>query len=143
VTTAHSTSSFHDGTDGLEIEGPANPGVWKHVPADATVIQPGWCAYIVSGGELNAVRHRVRRQPGVRRLNAVLFVTPDLDVALKPMVAGKPAVNFSDKILAGQLDVKWFKEIMGKRWGWREGNEELEDGEEITQDEDIERLILG
>jgi isopenicillin N synthase-like dioxygenase len=133
---------FQDGTDGLEIEDPANPGVRKPVPAVATIILCGWCAYIVSGGELNAVRHRVRRQPGVRRLSAVLFVAPDLVVALKPMFAGKSAVNFSDKIFAGQLDFKWFKEIMGKRWRWREGNEELEDGEEITQDEDLERLIL-
>lgn len=134
---------FQDGTHGLEIEDPANLGSWKPVPADATVVLCGWCAHIIFGGELNAVRHRVRRQPGIRRLSAVLFVAPDLDIALKPMVARKPIVNFSDKILAGEIKVKWFKEIMGKRWRWREGNEELEDGAEITQDKDIERLILG
>lgn len=134
---------FQDGIQGLEIEDPANPGVWQPIPADATVVLCGWCAHIISGGELNAVRHRVRRKPGTRRLSAVLFVAPDLNVALKPMVTRMPVVNFSDKILAGEIQVKWFKEIMGKRWRWREGTEELKDGDLITQDEDIEKLILG
>lgn len=32
----------------------------------------------------NSGRHRVRRVPGVRRLSAVLFVAPDLDVKMAP-----------------------------------------------------------
>ncbi|KAI8959867.1 Clavaminate synthase-like protein [Daldinia sp. FL1419] len=134
---------FQDGNEGLEIERPSQPGVWVPVPADKLVMLCGWCAFIVTGGELRAVRHRVRRQPGVRRLSAVLFVAPDLDVALKPIPQGEHAVQFSSDILEAKYNVGWFKEFMGKRWRWREGNAQLEDGEKITQDEDIERLILG
>ena len=107
----HGTFSiiFLDGTQGLEIEDPAKSGVWQPVPADATAILCGWRAHIISGGELSAVRHRVRRQPGMRRLSAVLFVAPDLNVAIKSMIAGKRVVNFSEKILAGEIEVKWFK----------------------------------
>ncbi|KAI1406078.1 Clavaminate synthase-like protein [Hypoxylon fuscum] len=134
---------FQDGTSGLEIEDPSQPGGWLPVPADKVVMLCGWCAYIVSGGELRAVRHRVRRQPGVRRLSAVLFVAPDLDVALKPITQGKDAARFSSEVMEGKLNVGWFKEFMGKRWRWREGNAQLEDGEQVTQDEEIDRLILG
>ncbi|KAI2467719.1 Clavaminate synthase-like protein [Annulohypoxylon bovei var. microspora] len=134
---------FQDGTAGLEIEDAARPGEWVPVPADKVVMLCGWCAFVVSGGALRAVRHRVRRQPGVRRLSAVLFVAPDLDVVLKPITPGEHAVQFSPDVLDGKVNVGWFKEFMGKRWRWREGNAKLEDGEDVTQDEDIERLILG
>ncbi len=38
--------------------------------------------------------------------------------------------------------MRWFKEVMGKKWRYREGNEKLEpeDGG-VEQDIDIERLI--
>ncbi|KAI1489809.1 oxidoreductase [Biscogniauxia mediterranea] len=134
---------FQDGTAGLEIESATQPGLWVPVPATQVVVLCGWSAFIVSGGQLRAVRHRVQRQPGVRRLSAVLFVAPDLDVALKPINAMDHRVKFSPAILDGEIDVRWFKEFMGKRWRWREGNAQLEDGEYITQDQDIERLILG
>ncbi|KAI1802167.1 Clavaminate synthase-like protein [Daldinia bambusicola] len=133
---------FQDGTAGLEIESPALPGTWLPVPADKVVVLCGWCAFVVSGGELRAVRHRVRRQSGIRRLSAVLFVAPDLDVVLKPITPeGREVVRFSNEIMDGKIDVRWFKECMGKRWRYRKGNAHLEGGEKITQDEDIERLI--
>ena len=52
-------------------------------------------------------------------------------------------VNFA--VERGEISVGWFKEFMGKRWRYREGNAQLGDGDEehVTQDEDIERLILG
>ncbi|XXG95720.1 hypothetical protein Hte_001990 [Hypoxylon texense] len=134
---------FQDGTSGLEIENASHRGEWVPVPADKVVMLCGWSAFIISGGELRAVRHRVRRQPGVRRLSAVLFVAPDLDVTLKPITPGKSDVQFSLDVLEGKVNVSWFKEFMGKRWRWREGNAKLEDGEDVTQDEDIERLVLG
>lgn len=134
---------FQDGTAGLEIEDASRPGEWLPVPADKVVMLCGWSAFIVSGGELRAVRHRVRRQPGVRRLSAVLFVAPDLDVTLQPITSGKTTVRFSPDVLQGKVNVGWFKEFMGKRWRWREGNAQLEDGEVVSQDEDIEKLILG
>ncbi|KAL7625867.1 hypothetical protein AAE478_005090 [Parahypoxylon ruwenzoriense] len=134
---------FQDGTAGLEIESASQPSEWLPVPADKVVVLCGWCAFIVSGGELRAVRHRVRRQAGVRRLSAVLFVAPDLDVVLKPVISGDHTVQFSSEVLESKVNVGWFKEFMGKRWRWREGNALLQDGEDLTQDEDIERLILG
>jgi hypothetical protein len=53
--------------------------------------------------------------------------------------------SFSKKVMDGRISVRWFKEVMGKRWRWREGNEDLEDGErdDIAQDEDVEKLIWG
>lgn len=135
---------FQDGTPGLEIEDGSCPGGWRAIPGDATVVLGGWCAYILSGGELRAVRHRVRRTPGVRRLSAVLFVAPDLDVVLKPLICtAQVQKRFSKTVMEGGIDVSWFKEVMGKRWRWREGNEVLGDGETLTQDEEIETLIRG
>jgi hypothetical protein len=61
------------------------------------------------------------------RLSAVLFFAPDLDVLLKPLKVDGGAKKFSNKIMAGQVNVGWFKDVMGKRWRWREGNEVLED----------------
>ncbi|KAF9634768.1 Oxoglutarate/iron-dependent oxygenase [Lasiodiplodia theobromae] len=134
---------FQHGVSGLEIEDLEKPGEWTRVPGDATVVLAGWCALVLSGGKVRALRHRVRRVPGMRRLSAVLFVAPDLDVVLKPVEGVKPAMAFSKEVMGGEVDVEWFKEVMGKRWRWREGNEELADGEEMTQDDDIRRLIFG
>lgn len=90
------------------------------------------------GGELRAVRHRVRRTPGVRRLSAVLFVAPDLNVVLKPLICtAQVQKRFSTTVLEGGIDVGWFKEVMGKMSRWREGNEILGNGETLTQDEEI------
>ena len=49
---------FQDGTAGLEVEDPARPGAWLPVPADRVVVLCGWSAFVLSGGELRAVRHR-------------------------------------------------------------------------------------
>jgi len=131
---------FQDGNAGLEMEAPEAPGIWIPVPGDATVLLCGWCAVVLSGGKVAAVRHRVRRVPGVRRLSAVLFVAPDLDVKMAP---AERVVAFSEAVNEGLFDVRWFKEIMGKKWRHREGNEKLEIGGDngIEQDVDIERLI--
>lgn len=85
------------------------------MPGDATVILTGWCAVILSGGRVSAARHRVRRAPGVRRLSAVLFIAPDLDVKLKPLPGIQSSRAFSDTIMCGVLGLATFKEIMGKR----------------------------
>ncbi|RMZ76174.1 hypothetical protein DV737_g4948, partial [Chaetothyriales sp. CBS 132003] len=107
-----SSTIFQDGNSGLEIEDPAHPDTWIPVSANDFVVLCGWRAHIISGGQLRAVRHRVRGQPGTRRLSAVLFIAPNLDVTLKPLVAGKHAVQFSPNILNGEINVEWFKEIM-------------------------------
>jgi isopenicillin N synthase-like dioxygenase len=134
---------FQDGTSGLEVK--RQPGVWRPVPADHVVVLCGWCAYILSGGELRAVRHRVTRQPGVRRLSAVLFVAPDLDVVLQPVDATKAVARFSSRVESGSIDVRWFKEVMGKSWRYREeGNGDVNDDDaEMSQSQAIERLILA
>ncbi|KAJ5779117.1 hypothetical protein N7457_006837 [Penicillium paradoxum] len=132
---------FQDGTPGLELE--EVPGTWAPVPGDATVILTGWCAVILSGGRVVAARHRVRRAPGVRRLSAVLFVAPDLDVKLKPLGNLQPIKAFSGSIMHGDLDVAAFKDVMGKRWRYREGNEEMDNGDALSQDTEIEQMVWG
>ncbi|KAE8423612.1 hypothetical protein BDV36DRAFT_242945 [Aspergillus pseudocaelatus] len=135
------TIIFQDGTPGLELEDADAPGSWVPAPGDATVILTGWCAVILSGGRITAARHRVRRTPGVRRLSAVLFLAPDLNVTLRPLGGIKPTQPFSETIMRGEIDTKVFKEVMGKRWRYREGNEEMEGHEVGTQDDEIAKLI--
>lgn len=84
----------------------------------------------------------MRRVPGVRRLSAVLFVAPDLDVKLTPLPGVKPVRPFTERISSGEEDVAWFKEVMGKRWRHREGNEDIPEGELTgSQDDDINKLV--
>ena len=135
---------FQDGTAGLELENANQPGVWIPVPGNATVVLAGWCAVVLSGGRITATRHRVRRIPGVRRLSAVLFAAPDLDTKLQPVEGIEPVRQFAEPIIRGEIKVGWFKDIMGKKWRHREGNESLSEGEEqTTQDAKIERFIWG
>jgi hypothetical protein len=47
----------------------------------------------------------------------------------------------SDSVMRGDMDVETFKEEMGKRWRYREGNEEMEGGDVATQDSEIENLV--
>ncbi|KAF5545733.1 oxidoreductase 2OG-Fe(II) oxygenase family [Fusarium mexicanum] len=136
------TIIFQDGTSGLEIEDAEQPGLWVPVPGDATVVLAGWCAVILSGGNIRATRHRVRRTPGVRRLSAILFVAPDVEATLQPLEGVKVVRPFTKKVMDGQLDVGEFKEVMGKKWRRREGNEKSDDGDDTeTQDSEIERFI--
>ncbi|KPM38160.1 hypothetical protein AK830_g8407 [Neonectria ditissima] len=134
---------FQDGTPGLEMEEAEKPGIWVPVPGDATVVLAGWCAVILSGGRIRATRHRVRRTPGVRRLSAVLFVAPDLDIKPKPLDTVEITRPLSQGIMTGEIDVGWFKEVMGKKWSKREGNERMNGDEVGSQDSEIETLIWG
>ncbi|KAL7756536.1 hypothetical protein ACKLNR_013529 [Fusarium oxysporum f. sp. zingiberi] len=118
------TIIFQDGTSGLEIEHAEQPGLWVPVPGDATVVLAGW------------------RTPGVRRLSAVLFVAPDVEATLRPLEDVKVVRPFTKKVTNGQSDVGEFKEVMGKKWRRREGNEKSDDGNDMeTQDSEIERFI--
>ncbi|CAG7939096.1 unnamed protein product [Penicillium nalgiovense] len=132
---------FQDGTPGLELE--ETPSKWIPVPGDSTVVLTGWCAVILSGGRVSAAKHRVRRAPSVRRLSAVLFVAPDLDVKLKPLGDSQPIRPFSEIIMRGELDVETFKDVMGKRWRYREGNEEMDSADSLSQDNEIENMVWG
>lgn len=94
---------------------------------------------MLSEGKVAAVRHRVRRVPGVRRLLVVLFVALDLDVKMAP---AERVEVFLEEVNEGHFDERWFKEVMGKKWRYREGNEKLATGNDrVEQDIDIERLI--
>ncbi|KAG5747762.1 hypothetical protein H9Q72_014305 [Fusarium xylarioides] len=136
------TIIFQDGTSGLEIEDAEQPSLWVPVPGDATIVLAGWCAVILSGGNIRATRHRVRRIPGVPRLSAVLFVAPDVKATLQPLEGVKGVHPFTKKVMDGQLDIGEFKEAMGKKWRRREGNEKSDDGDDTeTQDSEIERFI--
>ncbi len=92
------TIIFQGGQAGLEADAPDAPGRWALVPGDATIVLCGWCALILSGGRIRAARHRVRRVPGIRRLSAVLFVAPDLDVLLKPLKGDMVGRPFPEKV---------------------------------------------
>jgi hypothetical protein len=76
-------------------------------------------------------------------LSAVLFVAPDLDVKLKPMDGSQPIRSFSDTIMRGELDVGTFVDVMGKRWRYREGNEEMDNADSLSQDNEIENMVWG
>lgn len=134
---------FQDGTSGLEFEDPSSDDTWIPVPGYATVVLTGWCAVILTGANVIAARHRVRRTPGVRRLSAVLFVAPHPEVVLSPLVEmSTPAKPFSRFVEEGMLTVGWFKEFMGKKWRHREGNEEPDArANHMSQDDEIKRLI--
>ncbi|KAL2871896.1 uncharacterized protein BJX67DRAFT_91574 [Aspergillus lucknowensis] len=110
------TVIFQDGTAGLELEDSTAPSGWSPVPGDATVILTDWCVVILSGGKISAVRHRVRRSPGVRRLSAGLFLALDLDVRLQPLKGFEPVGRMSDAVMPGEMDVESLKEEMGQRW---------------------------
>lgn len=59
-----------------------------------SVILTGWCVVVLSSGCISAAKHCARHVPGVRRLSAVLFVVPDLDMALKLLDGVSPARQF-------------------------------------------------
>ena len=40
---------------------------------------------------------------------------------LKPLYGTKPSQSFLDRIMCGDIDVEYFKKVMGKRWCYREG----------------------
>jgi len=103
----------------------------------------GWCAVILTSAGVLAARHRVRRTPGVRRLSAVLFVAPQSDTVLSPLVgASDLSKQFSRPVRDGELTVGWFKEFMGKKWRHREGNEDLDStADSMSQDDEIRQLV--
>jgi isopenicillin N synthase-like dioxygenase len=96
---------FQDGQPGLEAEAPDHPDLWIPIPGNATIVLCGWCALILSDGCVRAVRHRVRRVPGVRRLSTVLFVAPDMEVDLKLLEVDKGSRAFSEAIMEGKINV--------------------------------------
>ncbi|KAJ5503241.1 hypothetical protein N7463_006115 [Penicillium fimorum] len=81
--------------------------------------------------------------PGVRRLGAILFVAPDLDVKLKPMYDSQQIGVFPNTSMRGDLDVETFKDVVRKRWRYQEGNEEMDIENSLSQDNEIENMVWG
>lgn len=138
------TVMFQDGSvGGLEFD---VDGKWIQVPANVdAVVSWGWCGAILSNDRVKAAKHRVLRTQPVqkRRTTAVVFVAPDLDATLKPvegsMKEDRPSV-WSEQIMAGDLSVGEFKQVISKKWRRREGNEE---GEVIegAQDREVSAFV--
>jgi hypothetical protein len=128
---------FQDEHCGLEVEAPGNPGLWFLVPGNSVMVLGGWSSYILTGGIVPIVRQRERRVPGVRRLGVVLFMDPDLNVELKPVVpVPAQTVRFSQEVLEGRVNLGRLKEIQTRTWSHGEGSSEL-------QDDEIEKLVQG
>lgn len=45
--------------------------------------------------------------------------------------------------MLGELGVDTLKEVMGKRWLWCEGNEEMDSADSMSQDNKIEKMVWG
>lgn len=135
------TIVFQDGAvGGLEFDVNRK---WIQVPPNVdAVVSWGWCGAILSDDSVKAAKHRVlRTQPlQKRRTAAVLFVAPDLDSVLKPVVGGN--AGWLEQIMEGKLLVGQFKEVISKKWRRREGNEE---GEVVegAQDKEVEAFVKG
>lgn len=134
---------------GLEFD-PDDNGSWIQVPAAVdAVVSWGWCGAILSDNRARAAKHRVlkTRPAGSRRTTAVVFVAPDMDVVLKPMVpnigGGSGRTKWRDEILNGDITVREFKPQISKRWRRREGNEAGEVVEGAQDKEVMEFLMAG
>lgn len=135
------TIIFQDGSGGLEFQDPSTKE-WCAVPGHETVIVWGWCGHILSGGKITPAKHRVQTVHVNRRNTAVCFIAPDLQTPLQPLVPGKH--GFTEDIANGYVTVEEFKEMLGKRWRWREGTERNEeDAMPMSQDDDIVRFLYG
>jgi hypothetical protein len=74
-----------DNTSGFEFEDSSSDDTWIPVPSYATVVLAGWCAVILTAARAVAARYRVRLTPGVRKLNAVLFLAPYPEILSSPL----------------------------------------------------------
>jgi hypothetical protein len=78
------TIIFQDGSGGLEVQSPT--GEWCSVPGHETVIMWGQSGQILSGDRIKAVYHRVTAIPSARRNVAVVFLSPDDQTILQPLI---------------------------------------------------------
>ena len=135
------TVVFQDGSvGGLEFE---IDGKWIPVPGNIDAVASwGWCGAILSNDCIHAAKHRVvRTEPAMsRRTTAVVFAAPDLKVTLSPLegtVKSGSQGGFAPRIIEGRVSVEEFKEMMGKKWRTREGNEGKEAVVQGAQDRDV------
>jgi isopenicillin N synthase-like dioxygenase len=95
-----------DNTSGLEFEDPSSDDTWIQVSSYATVVLAGWCAVVLTGARVVAARYRVRRTPGVRKLNAVLFLVPYPEILSSLLVEMlNPEKPFSKCVEDGMLTI--------------------------------------
>lgn len=136
------TVVFQDGdVGGLEFE---HEGAWNPVPANAdAVISWGWCAAVLSNNVVKAAKHRVLKTwpRADRRTTAVIFVAPDLDTVLRPVIhCDAETGGWCPDIQEGRITVRGFKEIISKKWRRREGTEP---GEVVqgAQDHEVQAFL--
>lgn len=139
------TVVFQDGqVGGLEFD---VDGKWIQVPAHVdAVVSWGWCGAILSDDRVKAARHRVLSTwpASERRTTAVVFVAPDLDAPLRPLLGQDDGVKkWREEILRGEMTTGAFKEVISKKWRRREGNEEGEVVEGAQDREVVEFLKPG
>jgi hypothetical protein len=119
------TIIFQDGSGGLEVQSPS--GEWCSVPGHETVIMWGQCGQILSGDRIKAAYHRVRSIPSARRNTAVIFLSPDDQTILQPLVPVSSPVpvivgNGIRVEVGGGTTVGTFKHMMRDRRWERRGN---------------------
>ena len=112
------TIIFQDGAGGLEAK---VAGEWQPLPPASTVLIFGWCSQVRSNARIQAALHRVVDSAHVgatvpRRTAAVLFVAPDADASVAPVVLPGEEVKYRNLKRAGDL-----KGIMARKWEMREG----------------------
>jgi isopenicillin N synthase-like dioxygenase len=134
------TLIFQDGSGGLEFQDSLTKE-WLPIPGNETVLMWGWCGHVLSGGKIRTVRHRVKTIDSARRNTAVCFIAPDLNTPLQPMVDS--AGRFADIVRNGTVTVEMFKEVMGKKWRRREGNDKDGVADGMTQDEEVIKFLYG
>jgi len=134
------TLIFQDGLGGLEFEDPSTKQ-WLPIPGNETVLVWGWCGHVLSGGKIRVVKHRVKAIESARRNTAICFLAPDLNTPLQPLV--DPVGRFADIVRNGKVSVEMFKEMMGKKWRRREGNEKDGEVDGLTQDESVIEFLYG
>lgn len=118
------TIIFQDGSGGLEVQSPS--GEWCSVPGHETVIMWGHCGQILSGDRIKAAYHRVTSIPSVRRNVAVIFLSPDDQTVLQPLIPGAaPSLTVGNGLrveIGNGMTVGTFKNIMKERRWERRGN---------------------
>lgn len=113
---------------------------WVAVPPSCGVIMFGYCMAIRSNDRFKAALHRVRDTTTtttittpLRRTSAVLFVAPDMDLTLEPVVVDEEEEVHYD---VGGMKVEDLKVKMARRWRKREGTDGGRDDEGHGNDDD-------
>lgn len=112
--------------------------IWHPVELGKTsaVLLFGWCANIRSNDRVPAALHRVSDSSAAaigvvpRRTSAVFFLAPKADAVLEPVTAAKEEQPVYGTLTAGEL-----KELVGRKWRYREGTLPSAEEEDAEREE--------